>query len=83
MSEKLIHLKVNGKLHAVAVAPQRTLLEVLREQLGFTGTKRACRVGDLWRLYGHHRWEGDLIMLNPSARGGGKGDSDYRSFRRW
>ncbi len=44
--EKLIHLKVNGKLYAVAVAPQRTLLEVLREQLGFTGTKRACRVGD-------------------------------------
>ena len=46
MSDQLIHLKVNGTLHTVAVATQRTLLEVLREQLGYTGTKRACRVGD-------------------------------------
>jgi carbon-monoxide dehydrogenase small subunit len=46
MSDQMIHLKVNGTLHTVAVATQRTLLEVLREQLGYTGTKRACRVGD-------------------------------------
>jgi len=46
MSEIQIQLKVNGTLHPVSVAPQRTLLEVLREQLGYTGTKRACRVGD-------------------------------------
>jgi carbon-monoxide dehydrogenase small subunit len=46
MLDQLIHLKVNGTLHSVAVPPHRTLLEVLREQLGYTGTKRACRVGD-------------------------------------
>jgi carbon-monoxide dehydrogenase small subunit len=44
--ESLIQLKINGTLHAVAVAPQRTLVEVLRDQLGYTGTKRACRVGE-------------------------------------
>ena len=44
--DQLIHLKVNGTLHSVAIAPHRTLLEVLREQFGYTGTKRACRVGD-------------------------------------
>jgi aerobic carbon-monoxide dehydrogenase small subunit len=44
--ESLIHLKINGTLHAVAVAPHRTLVEVLRDQLGYTGTKKACRVGE-------------------------------------
>ena len=29
--ESLIQLKINGTLHAVAVAPQRTLVEVLRD----------------------------------------------------
>ena len=33
-------------MHEVAVEPQRTLLEVLRESLGYTGTKRACDTGD-------------------------------------
>jgi carbon-monoxide dehydrogenase small subunit len=46
MSDQQIHLNVNGTFHTLVVAPQRTLLEVLREQLGLTGTKRACRVGD-------------------------------------
>lgn len=46
MSERQIQLKVNGTLHTLAVVPHRTLLEVLREQLGLIGTKRACRVGD-------------------------------------
>lgn len=46
MSNQQIHLNVNGTLHTLLVAPERTLLEVLREQLGLTGTKRACRVGD-------------------------------------
>lgn len=46
MSDQQIHLNVNGTFHTLVVAPQRTLLEVLREQLGYTGTKRACRVGD-------------------------------------
>ena len=46
MSDRQMQLKVNGTLHTVVAAPQRTLLEVLREQLGYTGTKRACRVGD-------------------------------------
>jgi carbon-monoxide dehydrogenase small subunit len=46
MSDQQIHLNVNGTLHKLVVAPERTLLEVLREQLGLTGTKRACRVGD-------------------------------------
>ncbi len=40
-----IHLLVNGKAHEVTVEPHMTLLEVLRDQLGFTGTKTACGTG--------------------------------------
>jgi carbon-monoxide dehydrogenase small subunit len=43
--KQLIELRVNGELYEVAVEPQRTLLEVLRETLGFTGTKKACDEG--------------------------------------
>ena len=37
---KNIHmtLEVNGELHEVSFAPYKTLLEVLREDLGLTGT---------------------------------------------
>ena len=40
-----IALRVNGETHDVLVAPWRTLLEVLRESLALTGTKRSCQEG--------------------------------------
>jgi carbon-monoxide dehydrogenase small subunit len=43
--KKNIRLKVNGEVHEIAVDPWRTLLEVLREDLGFTGTKESCDLG--------------------------------------
>lgn len=46
MSKMLVELKVNGEIHELAIEPQRTLLEVLREQLGFTGSKEACDLGE-------------------------------------
>lgn len=44
--KKVIELSVNGESHELAVEPQATLLEVLREQLGLTGTKEACGTGE-------------------------------------
>jgi len=41
-----IKLKVNGDVYALQVESRRTLLEVLREQLGLTGTKEMCNKGD-------------------------------------
>ena len=41
-----IELKVNGDVYKVQVDTRRTLLEVLREQLGLTGTKEMCNKGD-------------------------------------
>jgi carbon-monoxide dehydrogenase small subunit len=43
--KKIIRLKVNGEVHEIAVDPWRTLLEVLREDLGLTGTKESCDLG--------------------------------------
>ena len=39
-------LDVNGDRHEAAFAPQKTLLEVLREDLGLTGTKHGCELGE-------------------------------------
>jgi len=39
-------LQVNGESHEIAFAPHKTLLEVLREDLGLTGTKHGCELGE-------------------------------------
>jgi len=37
---------VNGERVEVAFPPQKTLLEVLREEMGLTGTKHGCELGE-------------------------------------
>lgn len=37
---------VNGERYELAFAPHKTLLEVLREDLGLTGTKHGCELGE-------------------------------------
>jgi len=44
--ELLIRFELNGDPCAVAVRPDATLLQVLRDQLGLTGTKKGCGSGD-------------------------------------
>lgn len=39
-------LRVNGRAHDVAAAPGDTLLRVLRDKLGLTGSKEACSRGE-------------------------------------
>ncbi len=41
-----VRLRVNGEDMAVMVPPYKTLLEVLREDLGLTGTKHGCELGE-------------------------------------
>jgi carbon-monoxide dehydrogenase small subunit len=41
-----LRLRVNGEDTAVMVPPYKTLLEVLREDLGLTGTKHGCELGE-------------------------------------
>lgn len=44
--KQLIELNVNGEVYELAVEPRRTLLEVLRENLGLTGAKEGCDMGE-------------------------------------
>ena len=46
MAKELITLSVNGERRTVAAEPHHTLLEVLREELGLTGTKHGCELGE-------------------------------------
>src|SRR5437762_14057521 len=41
-----IALELNGEPVEVAFAPHKTLLEVLREDVGLTGTKHGCELGE-------------------------------------
>src|SRR3970040_1601213 len=44
--KKLVELNVNGEDLELAIAPHHTLLEVLREDAGLTGTKHGCEQGE-------------------------------------
>jgi aerobic-type carbon monoxide dehydrogenase small subunit (CoxS/CutS family) len=42
----MLTLHVNGERHTFAAEPHHTLLEVLREEMGLTGTKHGCELGE-------------------------------------
>lgn len=44
--KKIISLKVNGRRYALEVDAKDLLLDVVRENLGLTGTKRGCENGE-------------------------------------
>lgn len=43
---KQISITVNSKFYQLSIPPWRTLLEVIREDLGLTGTKEGCGLGE-------------------------------------
>lgn len=46
MSRILVNIRVNGQEHEIYADPSTTLLELLRGNLGLTGTKKGCGTGD-------------------------------------
>lgn len=44
--KQLINLKVNGESYEIAVDPRKTLLDAIRDDLGLTGTKKGCDMGE-------------------------------------
>ncbi len=44
--KSLVNLKVNGKLYRVQVEHRQTLAEILRDELGMTGTRIGCDRGE-------------------------------------
>ena len=44
--KKMISITINGKEYELAVAPNMTLADLLREELLLTGTKKGCEMGE-------------------------------------
>jgi len=44
--EQRVQLRVNGEIHELMVEPRWSLLHVIRDKIGLTGTKRGCDHGD-------------------------------------
>ncbi len=44
--KRIINLTINDEAYEIAAKPGATLLDVLREEIGLTGTKRGCNMGD-------------------------------------
>jgi xanthine dehydrogenase YagT iron-sulfur-binding subunit len=42
----LVHIEINGVDHQLQLQPRITLLDMLRERLQFTGTKKGCNRGE-------------------------------------
>lgn len=45
-SKKRISMEINGKMISLVVEPKETLLDVLRERLNLTGSKKICNRGE-------------------------------------
>lgn len=44
--KKSINLTINGNEYKMSVSPNQTLVDLLRYDLGLTGTKKGCEMGD-------------------------------------
>jgi carbon-monoxide dehydrogenase small subunit len=42
MEKQLLKLKINGQEHELYINPKTLLVEVIRDHIGLTGTKRGC-----------------------------------------
>ncbi len=68
----VIHATVNGTERAVEVAPETSVLTMLRDELGLTGTKNACEEGECGSC---SIWiDGDLVCscLVPAIQADGR-----------
>ncbi len=45
-SKMVVSLSINGEAHDLLVEPRHTLLDTLRHEVGLTGTKKVCEMGD-------------------------------------
>lgn len=71
MSSVTIRLRVNGRSYEVQTEPQRTLLEVVREDLRLTGAKEGCGTGECGAcsMIVDGRLITSCLMLAPEADG--------------
>ena len=65
-------LLINGERRTLALDPDTTLLDALREQLGLTGTKKGCDMGSCGACTVHVDGERVLACLTLAVRCEGK-----------
>lgn len=46
MKQQKVSFTVNGELYELSIEPWETLLDVIRNELGLTGTKKGCGTGN-------------------------------------
>ena len=71
MPKQIINLRINGEPREIAVEPNWTLLETVREALGYTGSKEGCGTGDCGAcsMIVDGRLITSCLMLAPQADG--------------
>lgn len=71
MPKQIINLRLNGEHQEVAVEANWTLLETVREALGYTGAKEGCGTGDCGAcsMIVDGRLITSCLMLAPQADG--------------
>jgi xanthine dehydrogenase YagT iron-sulfur-binding subunit len=62
------HLRVNGTSHTVDLDPRTSLLDLLREQLGLTGTKKGCDHGQCGACTVHLDGRRIVSCLTPAVQ---------------
>ena len=71
MAKQTHRLNVNGRDHEIYTEPNRTLLEVVRDELRLTGAKEGCGTGDCGActMLVDGRIVTSCLMLWPEAEG--------------
>ncbi len=71
MMKQEIKLKVNGAIYPVYVEPWKSLLDVLRDDIGLTGVKLGCGAGDCGActVLVDNKAVNSCLMLAPQAQG--------------
>lgn len=46
MTRCTVKTKINGRTYEISILPNQTLLELLRDDLGLSGTKCGCEIGE-------------------------------------
>ncbi len=71
MEKLVVRYTINGRPHEAYIPPNRTLLEVVRDELRLTGAKEGCGTGDCGAcsMIVNGRLVTSCLMLAPQADG--------------
>jgi len=67
-----LKLEINGQMHTLEIEPRVTLLDVLREHVGLTGSKKGCDQGQCGACTVHVDGERVLSCLTLAAQVAGR-----------